>query len=283
MTATRPSSGTPLLTLEDVAVVLSGRVVLSDVSFALGAGQVTGLIGQNGAGKTTVMRVVLGLLRPSRGVVHRVGDGRRGVLGYVPQQLALDPDLPLRARDVVGLGLDGHRLGLPLPSRRRRRLVDEMLAEVGAERFADARVGTLSGGQQQRVLLAQALVGRPQVVVLDEPLANLDLRSEQEVADLLGRIAAEQGVAVLVSAHDVNPLLPVMSQVVYLADGRAASGTTEEVVRSEVLSRLYGHHVDVLEVHGRILVVPGGLEREGMVVPPGDSGGAVEPGVVSRR
>ena len=139
-----------------------------------------------------------------------------------------------------------------------------MLHAVDADRFADARVGNLSGGEQQRVLIAHALISRPRLLLLDEPLANLDLRSGQEIIALLARIAREQQIAVLLSAHEMNPLLPVMDRVVYLAGGRAASGPTDEVVTSEVLSRLYGHHVDVLHVHGRVLVVagaPSGRER----------------------
>jgi zinc/manganese transport system ATP-binding protein len=165
--------------------------------------------------------------------------------------------MPLRARDLIGLGLDGHRFGIPMPSASRKRLVDEMLAAVDAERFADARVGVLSGGEQQRVLIAHALVARPQLLLLDEPLANLDLRSGQEIIALLNRISNEQNIAVLLSAHEMNSLLPVMDRVVYLAGGRAAAGTTDEVIRTEVLTSLYGHPVEVLRVHGRVLVVAG--------------------------
>jgi len=132
-----------------------------------------------------------------------------------------------------------------------------MLHAVDADRFADARVGNLSGGEQQRVLIAHALISRPRLLLLDEPLANLDLRSGQEVVSLLARIAREQQIAVLLSAHEMNPLLPVMDHIVYLAGGRAASGPTDQIVTTEVLTRLYGHPVDVLHVHGRVLVVAG--------------------------
>ena len=185
-------------------------------------------------------------------------------MGYVPQKIMLDPDMPLRARDLVALGIDGTRFGIPLPSRQRREAVDEMLHAVDAEGFADARVGTLSGGEQQRVLIAHALIGRPQLLLLDEPLANLDLKSGQEVVTLLDRIADEQQIAVLLSAHEMNPLLPVMDRIVYLAGGRAASGTTDEVVRDDVLSALYGYEVHVHTLHGRILVVAGPMEQPGL-------------------
>ncbi len=175
--------------------------------------------------------------------------------------MLLDPDVPLRARDLVTLGIDGNRFGFRLPSRERQSAVDEMLAAVGAEHFADARVGTLSGGEQQRVLIAHALISRPRLLLLDEPLANLDPASAHEIVMLLHTLATEQQVAVLLSAHEMNALLPVMDRIVYLAGGRAASGTTEEVVRPDVLSALYGYHVDVLRVHGRVIVVAGpGLE-----------------------
>jgi zinc/manganese transport system ATP-binding protein len=246
--------------VDRVSVTLSGRRILDNVSFAIGAGELTGLIGVNGAGKTTLLRVILGLERPTSGQVTILGKpaGPRGAsIGYVPQKVLLDPDMPMRARDLVALGIDGHRFGLRGRSGQRAQAVREMLHAVDADQFADARVGTLSGGEQQRVLIAHALISRPRLLLLDEPLANLDLRSGQEIVGLLARVAREQQVAVLLSAHDMNPLLPVMDRVVYLAGGRAASGTTAEVVQSEVLSNLYGHHVDVLRLRGRVLVVAG--------------------------
>jgi zinc/manganese transport system ATP-binding protein len=259
-------TGDEVLAVDGISVRLSGREVLRDVRFSLKRGEFAGLIGSNGAGKTTLLRVILGLTAATTGEVRIGGEARsrrRAGIGYVPQKILLDPDMPLRARDLVALGLDGHRLGLPLPSRSRRQQVDAMLRAVGAEKFADARVGNLSGGEQQRVLIAHALISGPQLLLLDEPLANLDLRSEQEVVTLLSRIAREQQVAVLISAHEINPLLPVMDRVVYLAAGRAASGPASEVVRTEVLSELYGHHVDVIKVHDRILVVAGRGDESG--------------------
>jgi zinc/manganese transport system ATP-binding protein len=256
------ASGTPpdILQVGGVSVSLGGRQILDDVSFTIGAGEFTGLIGPNGAGKTTLLRVILGLQRATTGTVTVLGQPRsrrNPSIGYVPQKVLLDSDLPMRARDLVALGLDGHRFGMALPSRQRSEAVREMLHAVDADRFADARVGNLSGGEQQRVLIAHALISRPRLLLLDEPLANLDLRSGQEIISLLARIATSQHVAVLLSAHEMNPLLPVMDRVVYLAAGRAASGPADQVIQAEVLSKLYGHHVDVLHVHGRVLVVAG--------------------------
>ena len=265
-----------ILSVDGVSVSLSGRQILDEVSFGIGAGEFTGLIGPNGAGKTTLLRVILGLQRPSRGHVAILGQPRslrNQPVGYVPQKVLLDPDMPMRARDLVALGLDGNRYGLRLPSRDRAEAVQEMLHAVDADRFAGSRVGNLSGGEQQRVLIAHALISRPRLLLLDEPLANLDLRSGQEIVSLLARIATEQKFAVLLSAHEINPLLPVMDRVVYLAGGRAASGPADEVVTSEVLSRLYGHHVDVLRVHGRVVVVAGATDDQVALTPhPAEAG-----------
>jgi len=260
-----------MLAVDKVSVRLAGREILHEVSFAINRGEFVGLIGSNGAGKTTLLRVILGLQPPSAGQVRvggSTGSRRSSLVGYVPQKILLDPDMPVRARDLVGLGLDGHKLGIGLPSRGRRHQVEQMLEAVGAGRFADERVGNLSGGEQQRVLIAHALISQPALLLLDEPLANLDIRSEQEIVALLARISAEQQIAVLISAHEMNPLLPVMDRIVYMAAGRAASGTTSEVVRPEVLSKLYGQHVDVIRIHGRILVVAGRGDEQGAALGP---------------
>ena len=261
-----------MLAVDGVSVRLAGRDVLADVRFSIGRGEFVGLIGSNGAGKTTLLRVILGLQATTSGSI-RIGGyehgtaapsgrgpdhrRRRSLIGYVPQKVVLDPDMPVRARDLVGLGLDGGKLGIPLPSRSRQQQVKAMLAAVDATRYANERIGSLSGGELQRVLIAHALISRPGLLLMDEPLAALDIRSEAEIVELLSKVATEQQIAVLLSAHDMNPLLPFMDRIVYMAGGSAASGTTREVVRPEVLSRLYGQHVDVIEVHDRILVVAG--------------------------
>ena len=266
-----------ILRVDQVSVTLAGRQILDEVSFSIQPGEFTGLIGPNGAGKTTLLRVILGLQRPNAGLVTVLGQPRSPrsqPIGYVPQKVLLDPDLPMRARDLVALGLDGNKYGMRVRSGTRGQAVREMLHAVDAERFADARVGTLSGGEQQRVLIAHALISRPRLLLLDEPLANLDLRSGQEIISLLARIAREQQIAVLLSAHEMNPLLPVMDRVVYVAGGRAASGPADEIVTGEVLSRLYGHRVDVLHVHGRVLVVAGSGDDQlaSVPLPTGEAG-----------
>ena len=239
------------LEVSELSVTQGGQEVLRQVGFNLPRGAFCGLIGANGAGKTTLLRAILGLL-PSQGRINVVGR-----IGYVPQKIQFEPDLPVRARDFVGLGLDGHRFGLVFPSRARREKVEAALRAVEAEGFAGQRIGRLSGGQQQRVMIAHALVRSPDLLLLDEPLANLDIKAAAEIIALLKRLSQERKVTVLLSAHDMNPLLPVMDRILYLAGGKALCGPVQEVVRTEVLSALYGYHIDVIRVHGRILVVAG--------------------------
>ena len=248
-------AGREVLAVRQASVSLSGRGILEAVEFTLESGEFCGLIGANGSGKTTLLRAILGFVAPSSGSITIDSGGRRASVGYVPQKFAFDPYMPMRARDLVALGLDGNRLGVPLPSQGRWRNVDEMLEAVDAARFADQRIGSLSGGQQQRVLIAHALIRRPRLLLLDEPLANLDMRSVAGIVALLRHLSRQFQTTVLLSAHDMNPLLPVMDRIVYLANGRAATGRTDTVVRTEVLSQLYGYHIDVVRVHGRVLVV----------------------------
>ncbi len=260
-----PRADQTILDLEGVRVELGGKVVLRDIDVALRRGELVGVIGPNGAGKSTLLKVILGFIRPSAGAV-RFAQGQRagrGAIGYVPQSFSPDPDLPLRARDLVALGIDGDRWGFSLGGARRRAAVDEALAWVDALSYAEQPVGRLSGGELQRLLVAQALIAEPDTLLLDEPLANLDLRSQDEIVGLVGRVAHERGVTVMLVTHDMNPILGVMDRLLYLAGGRAALGTPDEVVRAEVLGALYGHHVDVLRVHGRILVV-GAAEVESL-------------------
>lgn len=238
-----------------LSIIQENQEILRQVNFDLPLGTFCGLIGSNGAGKTTLLRAILRLL-PSQGNITV-----NGRIGYVPQKLHFEPDLPIRVRDFVGLGLDGQRFGLPFCSRARTEQINMALRGVEALEFANQRIGRLSGGQQQRVMIAHALVRAPDLLLLDEPLANLDMKAAAEIVALLKRLCRERNMTILLSAHDMTPLLPVMDKILYLAGGKAICGPVQEVVRTEVLSALYGYHIDVIRVHGRILVVAGGPDH----------------------
>lgn len=249
-----------VLSTENIWVKFDDRYVLKDVNFKINEGEFVGLIGSNGAGKSTLLKVILGLLSPDKGSVNMFGQkSKKGnrLIGYVPQKVFLDRNMPLRGRDLVSLGLDGHKFGIPFPNKEKKRRVEEILKAVDAEKFADSPVGKLSGGEQQRLFIAQALLTDPKILLLDEPLSNLDIKSAYEVVKLVSRIARERKVAVILVAHDMNPLLGVMDKVLYLAQGNAVMGKTEDVFKDEVLTKLYGYPVQVLHVNGRIMVVGG--------------------------
>ena len=244
--------------LDQVRVQFGRRILLKNLSLEIRQGEFVTILGPNGAGKSTLLKLLLGLLKPASGRIQVLGrPPRRGnrEIGYAPQHRALEADLALRARDVVGFGLDGDRWGIAFPSRRRRALIEKALAEVRALDFADAPVGQLSGGEQQRLLIAQALLTNPRLLLLDEPLANLDIAHGQEIVSLVSDLCRARGVTVLLVSHDINPLLPVTDRVLYIANGQSAIGTPDEVITSATLSELYNSSVEVVQALGRLFVV----------------------------
>jgi len=254
----RAPVGEPVVRARDLSVAFGARVLWDGLGFDLAEGEFLAVLGPNGTGKTSLVRILLGLLAPTSGRVQVTGRPpleARSRVGYVPQQRAFDRDLPVRGLDLVRLGLDGHRWGLALSSRGADERVRRALADVGAAAYCDKPVGRLSGGEQQRLRIAQALVSDPALLLADEPLLSLDLASQRTVVDLLERRRREAGTPVVFVTHDVNPILPVADRVLYLAPGRWAIGTPEEVLTTETLSRLYDTPVDVLRVRGRIVVV----------------------------
>jgi len=246
--------------LDRVTLARGRRIVLCEVSAAIRTGEFIGVFGPNGSGKTTLLRAILGLLAPLSGEIRVFGapPGRGNrVAGYLPQQRAAVADLPIRGRDFVASAWQGERWGLPLIGRRGRQEVERAIDLVDAGALAERRVAQLSGGELQRLLLAQALLGGPRILLLDEPLISLDPHFQQAVIALVRRIQLAQGVTVLFTAHDVNPLLGVMDRVLYLGNRRAAIGSVSEVITDAVLSRLYDMPIEVLRIRDRILVVAG--------------------------
>ena len=257
--------------LHGAAVRLGGRTIFSDVDLEVRRGEFVAVLGPNGAGKSTLMRAILGLVALSEGSVEVLGRPpaqSRSEIGYLPQRRSFDAETRIRGIDLVRLGLEGSRWGLPValsaPARARRHTergrIEEVIALVGADAYASRPIGELSGGEQQRLLIAQALVRRPSVLILDEPLDSLDLPNQATVAALVQRVCAVQGVAVLLVAHDVNPLLGYLDRVIYLAGGKALAGPVEEVITGPKLSRLYGAPIEVLRTSDGRLVVVGSPE-----------------------
>ena len=263
LTGPVPAS-TSAVRLSDAAVRVGGRLLWHDVDIDVPPGQFVAILGPNGAGKSTLVKVVLGLVPLAAGhaavLGHLPGVANRRI-GYLPQRRTFDRSVRVRGTDLVRLGLDGDRFGLPLPWGRRARHAREQVAHVidlvDADRFADRPIGELSGGEQQRLLIAQALVRRPRMLILDEPLDSLDLPNQSAIAALIRRICVDAEVTVLMVAHDVNPILRYLDQVVYLAGGSAICGTPAEVITSANLSRLYGSPIEVLHTSDGGLVVVG--------------------------
>lgn len=261
----------PVIQVEGAAVALGGHTIWQHVTLSVRPGEFLAILGPNGAGKSTLLKAILGLIPLSAGTVRVLGHpARRGnaSIGYVPQRRNFEADVRIRGRSIVRLGLDGRDWGLPLPFLQPRkeqeatRRVQEAIDLVGATAYADRPIGELSGGEQQRLLIAQALVRRPRILALDEPLDRLDLRNQQGVSGVIRQISRETGAAVLLVAHDINPVLSAVDRVVYVAHGQVAIGTPEEVITTANLSRLYATPIEVLRASDGRIVVVGQPEEE---------------------
>jgi zinc/manganese transport system ATP-binding protein len=264
-----PLPAAPVVRASGLAAAYPGQPpIWEGASFDVEAGEFVALLGPNGAGKSTMLKLLLGMLRPAAGSVEVLGvPPQRGsaAVGYVPQSRAIDSEAAIRGVDLVRLGLDGHRWGFAVAGRTRRHahqlLVEEVIDAVGATGYARRRIGQMSGGERQRLWLAQALISNPKLLLLDEPLASLDLRNQAAMAELVGQLARERNLSVVLVAHDVNPLRNVVDRVCYIAHGHIAIGPPDEVITTERLSPLYGAPVEVLiDSRGRRFVV--GIDEE---------------------
>ncbi|MGO3151606.1 MAG: metal ABC transporter ATP-binding protein [Galactobacter sp.] len=262
-----PGSTTSAVSLRGAAVRFGDRTLWEGLDLDVAPGEFVAVLGPNGSGKTTLIKALLGLVRLSAGTAHVGGTpvGRQrgstsGGVGVIPQQRPLPEGTPLRGRDLVRQGLDGTRWGPAwLDSRRKadRARVDAMLERVGATAFAERPVWTLSGGEQQRLRAAQALVSSPAVMLCDEPLLSLDVRHQQEITQLIAEQAKQEQAAVLFITHEINPVLPYVDRVLYLAQGRFRVGAPDEVITTESLSDLFGRRVDVVRVGDRLAILGG--------------------------
>jgi len=258
----------PVLDIRQARLALGGRDLWSGLDLAVAPGEFVAVLGANGSGKTSLLRAILGQLPLDSGEIllggRPVRHGDREI-GYIPQQRILPAGTALRGRDLVALGLDGHRWGIPWPSRAARDRVDEIIESIGATAYADLPIGVLSGGEQQRLRVGQALASNPSLLLCDEPLSSLDLQHQRGVAELIDTRLHDSGTAVVFVTHDINPVLDMVDTVLYLAGGRFTAGPPEEVLRTEVLSELYGTPVDVIHSGDRVFVagVPEFSHHEG--------------------
>ncbi|MER8432484.1 metal ABC transporter ATP-binding protein [Mesorhizobium caraganae] len=250
---------------DKVTLTYGGRRVLSDVSFSIPQGAFIGLLGANGAGKTTMLRAILGLIKPAGGAISVLGKPpTRGnaAIGYMPQARRALGDVGISGLDFVLSAAGGHRWGWPIPSSAEKEAAWKALEAIGATDLARRPLAELSGGERQRILIAQSLIGDPQLLLLDEPLISLDAAHQRAIIELVHEIGERLGIAVLFCSHEINPLLRAVDRVLYLGNGKAAIGSVDEVISGPVLSKLYGTHINVVRVAGRIFVMADDVELE---------------------
>ncbi|HKU18902.1 MAG TPA: metal ABC transporter ATP-binding protein [Candidatus Saccharimonadales bacterium] len=254
----------PIAELRRATLRFGERTLWRRMDISIRPSEFLAVLGPNGVGKSSLLQVLLGVNQLSAGSARVAGEPvRRGnsLIGYIPQQKAFDAHLPLRGTDLVGLGLDGQRWGLPTVAPGARMRIARAIQRVGAERYADRPIGKLSGGEQQRLRIAQALVGEPRLLLCDEPLLSLDVASQHTISSLLDN-ERRRGAAVVFVTHEINPVLPYVDCVLYIVGGKWKLGTPDEVLTSSVLTQLYGTPVEVLRARGRIIVVSDALPTE---------------------
>lgn len=250
-----------IISAKDLKVSYKDKIIWDNANFDINRAEYVGILGPNGAGKTTLIKLLLGLIEPASGSLKVFGQKpSRGnsKIGYVPQRRPIDRDMNIAAIELVKLGINGTKWGIQSFKRTEidEKKALEVLRDVDAEELAFKPLGILSGGELQRVFLAQALVGKPDLLLLDEPLANLDIRHEVNLVQLIDKIVKTQGVSVMLIAHDLNPLLPVLDKIIYVANGHITSGSPDKIISSESLSKLYGTQIEVLrDSKGRVAIL----------------------------
>ncbi|MEO7348911.1 MAG: ATP-binding cassette domain-containing protein [Terrimesophilobacter sp.] len=248
----------PVLQLTSASLAFGARTLWHDLTLTIQPGEFFAVLGPNGTGKTSLLKTILGQQKLTSGSIEFLGAPvRKGLkqIGYIPQQKLIEGGTPLRAKDLVELGVDGHRWGPPISTPAVKERVNEVLAAVGATSYAEVPVSMLSGGEQQRVRVGQSIAAQPKLLLCDEPLLSLDLHHQRSVSELINAQRAAIGTAVVFVTHDVNPILPYVDRVLYLAGGTFRVGTPDEVLRSDVLSAMYGTPVDVIRSRGRLAVL----------------------------
>ena len=256
MTNTKSSSKSTA-ELKKATLKFGSRTLWEGLDIDIAPGEFVAILGPNGTGKSTLLKVLLGLIPLTSGNA-RINDEDAGQdnkqVGYVPQQKNFDRSLPIRGRDLVEFGLNGNRFGFH-NHKTATRQVNEAIATVHAEEYANMPIGLLSGGEQQRLRIAQAIVSNPSILLCDEPLLSLDLSSQATIVNAIDDYRNRANAAVIFVTHEINPILPFVDRVLYIANGKWVIDTPSKVLQSSILSKLYGSPVDVIKHHGRLLVI----------------------------
>lgn len=233
----------PAITLENVTVELGGRIVLDHLNTSVEQGVLTAIMGPNGAGKTTLLHAILGLAPYSGRILFDSSD-KRPRIGYVPQRLDLDRGSPITVRDFLSSVLTRRPVWVGI-SRRSEGEIAKVLDRVGVGAVLRSPLGKLSGGETQRVLLAQALLGNPQILLLDEPAAAIDMTGEELFCDILEEVQTETGITTLLVSHDLSVITTHARNVICLNRGLVCSGPTITTLTQENLKKLFSPHVDL--------------------------------------
>lgn len=228
-----------LISLKNASLQFGDHKLWQNLDLEIQPGEFIVVLGPNGSGKTSLLKRLL---------EHHADQ----CIGYIPQQRGFDEDTAIRGYDLVRFGLDGHKYGVGLG---KKKAVDKAIKAVGAEKFAMQPLGKLSGGQQQRLRVAQALVEDPSILLCDEPLLSLDLAQQQIVSNLINERRTKHKTAVVFVTHDINPILPMVDKVLYLVGDKWLLGKPEEILTTKTLSKLYDSPVEVLNIHGRLVVL----------------------------
>jgi zinc/manganese transport system ATP-binding protein len=247
----------PTIFANDLTLGYKNNPVIEHFSGSIEPGAFLGIFGPNGAGKTTLLQCLLGLIKPFSGELSVLGKtphaGNKNI-GYVPQGLP-KLNIPISGRALLQSTIHGTHFGLPILSGKAHQQIEHVITLMKAQDYADRPFMQLSGGEKRRLLVAQALLGSPQILLLDEPLANVDPNHQYALVHMLAEIRKTLNITILLTAHDINPLTDVMTNILYLAQKKAIIGTVSEVIRSDVLSQLYGTPIDVIHHDDRLFVM----------------------------
>jgi zinc/manganese transport system ATP-binding protein len=248
----------PVLEIKNATLQLDGRVLWQNLNLEVQPNEFIAILGANGSGKSSLLKAILGQFPLSQGSIElnskKIRRGSRRI-GYVPQSRQPETSMPIRGKDLLWLGLNGHRFGFWIPAKTARAQYDHIIEAIDGQELQNQPISEMSGGELQRFRVGQAVISEPDLILADEPLSALDYNQQSSIAELLKRESKEHHAAVLFVTHDVNPILDMVDRVLYLADGKFRIGTPDEVLTSETLTELYGTPIDVVRNQGRILVI----------------------------